>query len=304
MTEQYSEHVTAVRQLALSIDRISQVSVPELTVSDEMIVEEKNGEDWYELEEDEDWWEAWCEIHRIVEETLGSAKVSESNIRPEIPREQQYDKITAKTDWTALSVKVYADGGVKMLAEYDRGDSRSWDVLYEGWTSNEIPNLFDLGREVASAELAALASETESCADTLDYWQTTIAPNSFKQHRWARIRGVGRQTVNDRVRSASAALIREYGPNELHDALNNVDPGDVLDFAFIKNSPENVTGGGVFRVSEVIAPFGDGNGEIECENDVDDVVTTIREIEREDDERVGIERDGELTHIGGHVTVK
>lgn len=299
-----TDHATAVRQLARTIHQLTTVNIPELARSDEMIFEESHGDDWYDLEQDDDWWASWCEVYDIVEAVMGSANVGDTNIRPDVESHRQYDEITAKTDYTSLVVKVYADGDLGVLAEYDRGNSASWDVLFEGRLSNETPNPIDLGRAVASAELAHIASETESCAETLDYWQTKQAPQSFSQRRWGDVRGVGRQTVSDRVRSASTAMIRDYSPSKLHDALNEVESADVLDFAFITRESDNVTGEGVFRVSEVLEPFGDGHGHIRCENDVDDVITDIKEMERESDERVAIEQDGELTHIGGYVTIK
>jgi hypothetical protein len=84
--------------------------------------------------------------------------------------------------------------------------------------------------------------------------------------------------------------------SELHDTLNETAHGDTLNIRY-------EDGGGVFRVDGGIRPFGDGEGIIVCRNDVDDVVTEIREIRR-DPHRVGVEQDGELTAIGVEVSIE
>lgn len=100
----------------------------------------------------------------------------------------------------------YADGDMNLLAGYPPAGSDSWDVMFEGRLSESTPDPIELGRMVASAELGHIASETKSCAETLDYWQTESAPMPFSQVLWGDVRGVGRQTVNDRVRNAADAL--------------------------------------------------------------------------------------------------
>ena len=201
-----SELNSAVRQLARAVNQLSAVEVPELNRSDEMVVEESHNEDWYNVEQDDDWWDAWCKAYEIVETEMGTAEPRETNIRPTVEKHRQYDEFAAKTDYTSLVVQVYADGDMKLLAEYDRGDSGGWDVMFEGRLSQDAPDPIELGRMAASAELGHIASETESCAETLDYWQTETAPMAFSQRRWGDVRGVGRQTVNDRVGDASDAL--------------------------------------------------------------------------------------------------
>lgn len=200
----FSDHVEAVQNLARAVVEISRVDVPELEVTDEMIIEEEHGE-WIETDRDEDWWDAWSEIYAIVDRNDG-AMVGDGQMRPGVDPHRRFDEVTRETDWTSLVVKVYASGEVDILAEFDTGSGRSWEVLFDGRVSAEKPDAIKLGRQVASAELAILASETGSCADTLDYWQTALSPNAFRQRQWGNIRGVGRQTVNDRRRSAKDTL--------------------------------------------------------------------------------------------------
>jgi len=201
----FESHVEAIRHLAEAVVRVADVDVPELTVTDEMLIEESHGS-WYELEQDETWWSAWCDVYDAIEETMGGAQVGDSNIQPDVERHKQYDTVSGSSEWTSLSVDVYASGDIGILAEYERGGE--WTVLFEGRLSVTGPDAVELGREVASAEIAVLASKTGSCADTLDYWQTEMAPHAFRQRQWADVRGVGRQTVSDRKNSAEEHLDR------------------------------------------------------------------------------------------------
>jgi len=283
----------SVRELAKKVYRLSQIEVPELSRSEQNIVEESDGTRYYDIEADNDWWEAWCEICDII----GDSKITFEKIRPDIDQHRQFMTIKSETRHTSLSVSVYADGDMSILAEYYRGDG-SWDILFEGRHSNKNIDPIELGRRVAETELTRLACKTGSTAETLDYWQTNISPREFSQRNWASIRDVNRQTVNDRVSSASDKTVREYGPGELQLALNNVKPGDDLDFSFV--SGDRITGGGTYRVDEQVLLFGDGGGHIRCKHPESDTVTDIKEM---DNGRVALEQNGELAHVAAHVSI-
>jgi len=197
--------MAAVRDLAQAVHEIASVDVPELEVTDDMIMEESVGSGWIDIQQDDAWWDAWFEIYDIVERH-GGAKRGDNQMRPDVAAHRRYDEVRARTEWTSLAVKVYADGDVRMLAEYDAATGSSWHMLFDGRVTGGTPDPIELGREVASAELAVLARATESDADALDYWQTQVAPGGFNQRQWADVRDVGRQTVNDRKRSAENAL--------------------------------------------------------------------------------------------------
>lgn len=69
--------------------------------------------------------------------------------------------------------------------------------------------MVDIGRYIAKAELSILANELGSNAETLDYWMVEEADYrdpEWDQSRWAEVRGVSRQTVNQRVRDARQKL--------------------------------------------------------------------------------------------------
>lgn len=192
-----NDRSNAVRDLAQTVLDIAAVDVPELEVTDEMVVEESNGQDWIDVEADDAWWDAWCAIYDLVEEH-GGAEIAESQMQPGVEPHRRFDKVRAETEYTSLAVSVYAQGDVKILAEYDDGTG-SYAVLYEGRPSLKPPDGIEFGRAVASVELAALASQTGSAAAALDYWQTNREDGFYLQSEWANVRGVGRQTVNDRV---------------------------------------------------------------------------------------------------------
>jgi len=102
---------------------------------------------------------------------------------------------------------VYTGGDVAFISEYaiDQ-EANSWGMLYEGFPDTDDFHQITLGREVARAELAIIINTTTSAAETLDYWQTEFDHFGWNQKRWADIRGVSRQTVNDRVRGATKSL--------------------------------------------------------------------------------------------------
>jgi hypothetical protein len=299
-----ARHANAVKDLARTVHELSHIDIPELSLTDDLLVEPQDESQYYDLQQSDDWWDTRARILFVIDDILGHVTTEDNPIPPSTPPNEQYHKLTTTTEWTNLTVKVHVSGELHILAEYATpGNLDSWTTLHQGRVDNYPADPIELGREVASAELAILAAKTKSDTVTLDYWQTTLAPNNFSQQDWGRTRGVSRQTINDQVHAAKNALCREYGPTELHTALNNVMLGDTLDFAYIKGDTSNRTGSGVFRVEELVTKFGDGNGHIRCRNDVDGVVTDIREMEESDDQRVAIEQNGELAHIGGYVSV-
>lgn len=196
-----NDHIEAVRSLGQAVVELAEIDVPELEMADDMIVESPSGDEWIELEQDDDWWDAWCDIFAIVEEHIGGAKAGDNQIRPDIKPHQQYDNVVAKSDWTSLSVDVYATGSVRILAEYDGGDESSWNVMYDGRPEVSPPDPISIGGTVASAELAAIATEMGSAAKTLDYWQTRRTDGWYRQTEWKDVRGKSKQTVGDNVRA-------------------------------------------------------------------------------------------------------
>jgi hypothetical protein len=112
-----------------------------------------------------------------------------------------------RNDLMTFRIDVYAGGDVEYITEYTVNDeSNLKGMLYEGFLNAGGLDHIQLGREVARAELALIVNNTESAAETLDYWQTEMEYTGWNQKSWADVRGVGRQTVNDRVRSAIDSL--------------------------------------------------------------------------------------------------
>lgn len=150
------------------------------------------------------WWDAWCEIREIIEGTFeGDVEANSATL----DEDEQYDNMSVRNEFMNFSIDVYASGDVYYVAEYAVDiESNVWGMLYEGFSDVDGLNQIQLGREVARAELAIIINTTESAAETVDYWQTKIDITGWNQKAWADVRGVGRQTVNDRVRSAVDSL--------------------------------------------------------------------------------------------------
>jgi len=148
-----------------------------------------------------EWWDAWCEVREILAEAFdGDVEGGDSATLTE---EEPRDSMFVQNEFLNFSVDIYAGGDVAYISEYAiDATSDSWGVLYEGFRDVDSYDQITLGREVARAELAIIVNTTKSAADTLDYWQTELEPTGWNQKGWADIRGVSRQTVNDRVRSA------------------------------------------------------------------------------------------------------
>lgn len=108
-------------------------------------------------------------------------------------------------EFSILNIGYSADGTGVIVGEF---------LIDGGWYTAvdhhpaELDTL-DVGRYIARAELALLAHELESPADTLDYWVTEGSDyhdSEYSQSSWAKIRNVSRQAVSDRVRSAEDKL--------------------------------------------------------------------------------------------------
>lgn len=229
------DKIETVRTMAETMAKIDNVDVPvielpEVDFPDELTAEsiingeeeaskrimeeyiedkkaEINGETVEEIDIDgvNKWWDAWCEIQQIINESFeGDVEGGNSATLDE---DEQYDNMSVRNEFMNFSIDVYAGGDVYYIAEYAVDiESDIWGMLYEGFSDVDGLNQIQLGREVARAELAIIINTTKSAAETVDYWQTEIDITGWNQKRWADTRGVGRQTVNDRVRGAVDSL--------------------------------------------------------------------------------------------------
>ncbi|WP_285254132.1 hypothetical protein [Halobacterium salinarum] len=152
-----------------------------------------------------EWWDAWCEIREIIDDAF-EANVEGGNSAT-LTEDEQYDHMSVRNEFINFSIDVYAGGDLSYITEYAIDiESNAWGMLYEGFPDVDGLDQIQLGREVARAELAIIINTTKSAAETIDYWQTKLDPIGWNQKNWADIRGVSRQTVNDRVRSAVDSL--------------------------------------------------------------------------------------------------
>jgi hypothetical protein len=147
----------------------------------------------------EGWWNAWCQVRDIVNQAFeddvkGGQSVTLTSTEPN-------GNMRIENDFMHLDIRLYNGLGVLFTAEYYIEGSDTWVMLYEddaSWEEFETR----LIRNVVRTELAIIANATQSAAETIDYWMTNSGDESWSQSSWAEAREVGRQTVNDRVRSA------------------------------------------------------------------------------------------------------
>jgi hypothetical protein len=152
-----------------------------------------------------EWWEAWCEVRDILNEAF-DGDVDGGDCAT-LTDDEPHDNMSVTNESINFNIDMYAYGDVHFIAEYAIDtESTTWEMLYEGFPDADGLDQINLGREVARAELAIIISNTKSAADTIDYWQTKLDPTGWNQKSWGDIRGVSRQTVNDRVRSAVDSL--------------------------------------------------------------------------------------------------
>jgi|GEM_PF-6657547 len=207
------ETVRTMGEAMIKINNILHSSVSDVDFPEVDLTQADAPEDWrekaIELTDDnfdqtgvdgaEDWWNAWCEVRAILDTSFkgdveGGNSVTLSEGEPN-------GNMRIKNEFVHLRVRMYNGIGVSYIAEYYLKESDTWVLLYEG----EAPSgNFEskLIRDVIGVELAIIANATESAAETIDYWMTEGDHPSWSQSSWAEARGVGRQTVNDRVRSA------------------------------------------------------------------------------------------------------
>lgn len=192
-------------------DSVSNIDFPEVNLaqadsSDHKIKKiELTDENFDQVDIDgaEGWWKAWCEVRSILNDAFeNDVKDGDGVTMSEV---EPNEDMSVQNESVRLSVRLYNGVGVSYVAEYRIEGSDSWVMLYEGDASLEK---FEgtLMRNVVRTELAIIANATQSAAETIDYWMTESGDHSWSQSSWAEARGVGRQTVNDRVRSAVDAI--------------------------------------------------------------------------------------------------
>lgn len=215
----YDSYANAVRSLGEVVLALDQLDIPELSITEEQVVEEV-GTTWIEKPEDDAYQDIWASITAIVKQYIG--EVDKTRTRA-VSLKSGSDGVSEHKMWVEesltaglhvegeevaiLSVGYTGLGDLAMTAEYRRpfaGDN--WAVLWEGEIRGKDIDPVAIGREIASIELTYLVHETGSNAAALDYWQTHHQDGWYQQHEWADIRGVGRQTVNDRIRHTRRSL--------------------------------------------------------------------------------------------------
>jgi len=154
------------------------------------------------FEEDDRYWNAWDQILDILEDFTSKGVVDVQEWDDTVPfmSADAYRGVDGE-QFATVGVNYGADGSYLINIQFH---------IEDGWRASindhrENLTALDIGRQIGAAELAVLANELQSPAETLDYWMTdTLYAGS--QSAWAADRQASRQTVSDRVRSAREKL--------------------------------------------------------------------------------------------------
>lgn len=194
------------RELVDGLFELSTVTVPRSELTDLFEDETPENMRWEDLDRSHEWIDACHRILGIFENMVGDVAYDEK-IRKGFELEkghQWFIDLIYGSEFTIIEVSIDNMGEFYVLAEYwfDGG----WEVFWEGDLNylSQSPSEFVL--KLISEELAYLTKLTQSGKVSLDYWQTALSQNDYSQKEWAAVRGAQRQTVNDSIRIAEAAL--------------------------------------------------------------------------------------------------
>lgn len=209
-TAKYNSYSQTLRSMGRVIMRVSQIDLPELTVPDSDLDDRMTRSDWLDIAKGTDYWHTFVNIREMVKDDMSQPQLSFHTPPPlsyrELSSRIKGDLILEDTKIGKLSIEYTTNGRLTVLAEYKPSDDAPWQRLHRSRHPSDDINPVELGRKIVSAELSYLTAETGSCAAALDYWQTHSRESFFTQSDWADMRGVNRQTVNDRIRDAKEQL--------------------------------------------------------------------------------------------------
>jgi hypothetical protein len=156
------------------------------------------------FEEDDRYWSAWNRILDLLDD-FSPPGVDITEWDEEVPfmSAHTYRYVDGK-EFATVGVNYGADGSYLINIQFN---------IEDGWHASindhrENLTALDIGRKIGAAELAVLAHELQSPAETLDYWMTDML-YAGSQSAWAADRQASRQTVSDRVRAARNKLAHE-----------------------------------------------------------------------------------------------
>lgn len=157
------------------------------------------------FEEDNRYWDAWNNLLDLLDAFTTSGLDIEEYDGDGVPfmTASAYRRVDGE-QFATVGVNYTVDGGFLLNIQFNIEDG--WRASINDYRENLTP--LDIGRKIGAAELAVLAHELQSPAETLDYWMTDTL-YSGSQSAWAADRQASRQTVSDRVRAARTKLEHE-----------------------------------------------------------------------------------------------
>jgi len=209
----YDSYSNAIRDLGRIIVELDRLDTPNYPVAKEALKKRVTTGSGIELDQSSEYWTSWTNIQNIIKEYTEDYTILRN--LTELPVNTLHLGIKAdlpSTELQAAQLRVlYTFDGkltIKTSYRHPTTDSkkvwkeRAKETFYEGTLPSDSLDPVAIGRKVASVELAYLANRTGSCAATVDYWQASKQDGWYRQQEWADVRGVNRQTINDRIRDA------------------------------------------------------------------------------------------------------
>lgn len=199
----------AISDVGRALGELCQVERSELSASDQMRETLSTTDDWIEHAQGTDYWRAWNQIVDIFSRYGDDHSIERYTSFPSdgctFIQAVSINFSTRDREVCWLSIEYLETGELYILAEYRNPVTGSPEVLYDDIYPLVDIDVFELNRTVTCLELTSLAHELGSCAAVLDYYMTTYT-GWHTQKEWSAIRGVNRQTVNDRNREARQVL--------------------------------------------------------------------------------------------------
>lgn len=205
----YDSFASAISALGQAVIKLAQVNRSELAVSEQTANTLTTEEEWIEYAQGTDYWRSWNQISDILSQYADNYSPERypnptGNLH-EFTQATTIQFSTRERKIGSLRVEYNNNGVLYIRAPYQDPVTDSREVLCDVVFPWMEIDLFELSRTITRLELTSLAHEFGSCAAVVDYYMTTYT-SWYTQTEWSDIRGVNRQTVNDRNREAKRAL--------------------------------------------------------------------------------------------------
>lgn len=203
----YDSFADAIGALGRAVVEVCQVDRSGLSGSEQTMNTLSTVDEWIAYAHGTDYWRTWNQILEVLCQ-YGENYDVERHVSPHSDESVFVQNVLIgfsgreqQVCW--LSVEYFETGQLHIWAEYRDPVTGSPEVLCDDLCP--LIDIGDISRTITCLEVTSLAHELGSCAAVLDYYMTTHT-GWYTQKEWSEIRGVNRQTVNDRNREARQGL--------------------------------------------------------------------------------------------------